>query len=210
MEKEWSSILRRIAMIGKADFYKACAEAYIIAYCGLDRIDQRLLDMGYQPVPADKMISYQKNDYSGLHFYYLMNDIHYDRLSQSERDGIESVRESLLQMDEDSAPDSGIEQKIINAIRMAGETMKRVLPHDPDSPEREYLIYDSVDESGRARAGDIIFGFSIYPRFDAEGMFADLEEEEDRAQKMISIAGRTQEYLGTKLACPVRVIVNNY
>lgn len=175
-----------------SQLYRALFSAFFLSKTGLDRLDRRLAERGFAPVPEGERRFFQRYDSLGLDYFYLRTMARVERLSAEERDALRNAEEA------------GTAESLEEAMRLVEETFRRVMPVDMERPNDVFEPKPTIHGDYRVRGSEIPLVICSAAAFDKDGNLLSDEQEKDRIQVFTNVWRQLDSKLSADLGCATK------
>lgn len=177
-------------------WYRFLVMAMLDEKIGLSRLDKRMEEAAFIPVPEEKKDFYQKYESSTLNYLYLRSFVHIERLSADDR-------ELLKIFSEEQNETTGYQ-----IAEMIERTWKKVLVLDFEGKSQMVEEYKSLDNSGLFEKDTILLGISCAAKYDEQGNYVDKDAEKNRVNTIYSVASQLEKICSKILKAKIKVVVS--
>ncbi len=194
----FSGCKTREAQLSMEELYRIGLSRYLLDMLELEQLDKDLSksDMRYIPNEEEGKSESQKNDRLGLTYIYLRNELHLERLTQTQTE--------LLQREAEHMEDDMISKDV---MEMIVQTFADVIAYKPiENPEDEEIktLYDNNGDFVEINA--IVLRIGTQSEFDENGSYVNKEHEADKQRELKNFSEQMEEQLKGKLGdIPIRV-----
>jgi hypothetical protein len=182
--------------------YKKTFEEYLITRIDIKKFDDELKDSELKFISGrEKHKSiYQKYDYMNLTFIYLINNIHVEKLDDSD---LELLQTSLKQYNGE------ISDELIKMIEKTYQSVITITYKSiNDDNDYDVLYGNTINGERRVPNNALVLEINTIPEYDKEGNYVDREKEVVKDDYIDDMIARMEEEFTVELRIPVEVLIN--